>query len=706
MSKKETLPFPFLPVNGQKLQPFLGVLRTDVEQPVLAVAVDYTHLNTKTSSPGMLLASYGSIYLFKTRLIGAPEHEKTLHLLNLESMYLASNSLKLDFDDVSYEIKSRDAINIANALLTVFQECTFKVKERKHFLFSTAPDVRYDVPNIQGRPTDALKKRSLFFSFYYPLVGDQLQAISYFDRFEKDPGTLLVIGPHFHPGNYATAFGHAIAWETSAKTVVFQNFRATKFKDLFDMVLNHSQTIEKVALTDYRESRTPCFGLEPVPTTIVSKYWFMRDCGKVISEFMQRAEMIDSPMTELVLASCYMLPQEFGDAVTSLSRSRCAVGLQTIHLVRCVMKPFPFDDITRLVKIPHNLKSLTIRGIEVDATHILRAICKAGSSIRSVSLTHMQFRTDITDLQVPSELAHLNVSSSAFTETSLKSLLLFLTSSPSNPIIFVAQSLVIRSASYLCMKYLPFDDLQPNLFEVDWSFNHIPKDSMKYFFAFLYTQKHLNLLSINEVSTGDSTQFLSCLVQLTALLPLPGLDLSGKFPSAVYTQFISGLSSARSLRRLKLKSKLASDAGFQALSALLGQLDELDEVVVDAFRPRTPQPFIELWKIIKNHPSIQACEIPFEDLKSLGLAINRLSGKFAEIFSVISQKQKPSTFWQRLEYLMRTGKDALIGEEETEIPSFFKAARNTIAYSSAEDAQIDREAGINDGGKPDLIDNE
>ena len=94
----------------------------------------------------------------------------------------------------------------------------------------------------------------------------------YFDAFEEKPKEMLVLGPRFHPGNFAAPFGHTIVWDKILDTVVFQSFNPSKFPRFYNALMINARKIDRIAFTDYKESRLPAFNMEKIERTSVRKY--------------------------------------------------------------------------------------------------------------------------------------------------------------------------------------------------------------------------------------------------------------------------------------------------------------------------------------------------------------------------------------------------------------------------------------------------
>ncbi|EAY13607.1 hypothetical protein TVAG_390040 [Trichomonas vaginalis G3] len=670
----------YLAINNSRLQIMLKSAWTEGEKPLLTAKIDFQESQNEFYLSGIIMATYGAIYLFKTTMISGPEYYNKYHLLDCTDFYVQQNSFTMTFKDNSLLIKSNEIVPIVDVLLSMFSECTNGVK---NFKFMT---IRSDIPlpdyNDVIRSSSALRHRSLFLAHYYHIKSNQITALDYFTKFETSHRNLLVLGNKFHPGNFATAIGHAIGWDPTIATVCFQSCVSSKFSPLVNAIMKNAQKIERIAFADYKERNPVSFQLEPISKTSIKRYWFLRSCGLVIRDLFSNANQISSPMDEIIIASCVLRPQEFGDIVTCFSESESACNVRYLYLVRVSMKPFPFFDITRLLGFTQNLVSLTFRAcLDIDATHLLKAICSSKTRLRALGLTHLQFRTDVPfDLELPKSLTLLNISFSSFTDTSFKTLIeLLLYKTAKIPFIFQAHELVLKTSAYEMLSQLDFNKLLPNFCEIDWSGNYIPKDSIKYFFAFLFTQSKCHLLSMNELTCGDSTLFLSCLTQLLHIIPIKGLDLSGKFPTSVFSQFVDSLKDLK-LLRLSLSCKNTSDTGLDCYRELVKVMPSIIELGADGFRPHTPQPFFEFWKEISERENILSCDFPNEDMFVLGLAMQRLGPEIVDTFNKIQKKTRLSTLEGRLNYLIEITKEYVSHLDNESIPFDEESFKNRMEH--------------------------
>lgn len=647
-------------VDDSKLEALQSKCWCDLELPIVAIPMEYKLKFKDSFTNGFLMVTRGALYVFKSKVFGAPDFVIKYHLLDVRKMRLKTSSVIMEYDDFETEFKSHDIIQAVTAMLTILYEATFGLKSI--IILSFSSEIPYTVPIIQQRPKYALKWRALFLAHFYDIKGDQLYTLDYFDKWEDKLTNMIVLGPSFHPGNFAAAYGHALAWESMLDTIVLQGFAPSKFPRMLDALCENASKINRIAFTDYKPKRLPIFNLRNIARTSITKWWFMRSCGKVITDFTEHAVGLPPTMTDFLISSAQLQPDQFTTMVDNFTKSEALKGITHFEFSRTQIKPFPFKDLTRLLKTCNRLETITMRGLEVDATHITKAICQAQSSLKIIHITHMQFRTPLEPAKytLPSQLVHFDVSSCAFTPASFKSLFQFLTCQPVQiPFILQCQNLVVKPAVYRALSEMDFEACHPTLCEFDFSGNQIPNEPSNYFFAFLFTQKRLRLLTINDIVPEDPTQFMKYVMQLLASLPLSGLDFSGKLPPILVTQFIQALATAPHLRRLGVRNSKSGDQGIAALDGLIRQLPQLNELVADGFGPQTPSALAALWKTVSLHPAIQACDLPTEDLRSLGLTIKKLDQGTQEAFTILHAKARASTTSQRVEFTIASLRENL-----------------------------------------------
>lgn len=660
-------------VNDKQLQVFKQHTWDESEKIMIAVPCEYKKEKKKFTN-GFLVCTYGTNYIFKSKILGLPQFDFVFHLLECNKFHVLQDKIVLTYDSCIIEIKTENVVDVAALILKMFSEMTWKCNDVEFMKIQT--DVQLPNYKVTQRAPNSLMNRALFLSHFYDSKGEQLHTLEYFKKLEAGKITNLVLSKRFHPGNFAAPFGHAIAWEASLNTLSMQSFGCTKFSRFFDAMLQNSQTIEKVAFTDYKED-APTFDIVKISSTKVRTFWFLRSTAQIIINFFLSAQNFPNSMKEILVSHCSFKASEFNDLVTKISRSQSACEVKKILIAKLVMKKFPFDDITRLISFTTFLETLTFREIDTDASEIIRAIAYSSTHLLHLAFTKMVFKTAIpAGTSPPASLLALNISYCGLTAPAFKSIFEYLCLKPKNTTMLLsAQGLSLKPEAYSTLSELNFGQIYPNISEFDWSGNAIPIESMRFFFAFLFTQKRCHLLMMNEVRPEDKDQFLAYLTKLVVSVPILGLDLCGKYPSKMFIPFLESLHEAQYLRRLKFKNKLAGDAGLAAYQDLIEHLPELVEVGAEGFKPKSVEKLIDFWIAVREHPKIKTCNLPTKDIKALGLP--KIPAELVEIINDLKKRPRLSTTMQRLEYMTTIARKNM-GIEETD----------SYTYTTTQDTEI------------------
>lgn len=650
-------------VSNRKLNFFRKQTLDEHEDIVIAVRCEFKKEKLKFSR-GFLVCTYGTNYIYESQFFGSPIHAFNFHFLNCIKIHIFKDKISLIFEDNNIEIKTRNIKEVTFLMLKIFSEMTWNCDSVDFMKIQT--DIELPDYTVSSRAANSLINRALFLSHFYETQGHQLFTVDYFKKIEDKPTNLLVLSKRFHPGNFAAPFGHAIAWEASVSTLCMQGFATADFSTFFDIVLENSQKIERVAFADYNDE-IPKFNLENVTSTIVSRYWFVRSAAELIVSFFSAARYLQCTMKEILISHCNFEPKEFSDLVKKISKSHSACEVKKLFITKLGMEVFPLNDFVYLASIAQSLETLTIADVNVDGSALLNAISCSSTRVRHIKLTKISFDNAIPQgICPPHTLLALNVSYCKFSAIAFKSLLEYLCSTDmTNPIIVSAQKLSIGQDAYDALATLNFNGLKPNIGEFDWSGNVIPSESMNYFFAFLFTQTRNHLLQLNEVKPKNKEMFLSNLSTLILSVSLLGLDIAGKYPQNIFIPFIQSLRSASFIRRLKIKNISGGDEGIDAYQNLIESLPELTELGGDGFHPNSLSKLIRFWKAVRDHPKVNSCDLPQEDLGFLGMKPNMLTQDMKDLFNeLLKNRPRLSTTMQRLEFMTIQAQKAEEAEDE------------------------------------------
>jgi hypothetical protein len=161
------------------------------------------------------------------------------------------------------------------------------------------------------------------------------------------------------------------------------------------------------------------------------------------------------------------------------------------------------------------------------------------------------------------------------------------------------------------------------------------------------------MISLRSVSVTEPIAFFQGLTKLVIDGNIAGLDLSGPFPRSMFIEFVRSLAQAAHLRRLCIGCQDGGDEVALSIAAILPALPHLREVAVDGQDCETSDALWELWRVVAEHPSIAANDLPVRDMKRLGLTIEAFQ---TPPFAGLIARRKPSTDTNRFEYRLAQAK--------------------------------------------------
>jgi hypothetical protein len=638
----------------------------NIEQPLLALPVDFKLKPTDSNSNGILILTRIALYLFTSKIFGAPEFTAKINLLRILVIIVRLKLIVIDIDNSpSITIKTVESGTIAAAIQALLQGVFFGLKDLPKLIVRA--EVMIPDFGSRQRPFGALKWRSMILSDFLGLGSPPQRAIDCFQGWERMRKPILVLGVAFEPENVAAAIGEAIGCESEIDSVCFQGNSSSQFSAVLQALVVHSCTVVRIVFADYTAGHIPTFGQARFSSSKIVNWWFVRCAHELILTWLDFAFHLPAMGCEKIALVGNTFEQNHFRAIIDRMMAAPATGnLRRFELSRTVIKPFRFPQLVRIFEFCQRLEVIVIRGIDVDASGLLSSICNAGERLRSITFSQMDFKSEFEQINFPKGLLHLGLSRNVFAPAVMISLLKEITRCPMDiPIILEASELVIKPAFYKMLSEIAFDQCYPNIAELDWSNNQFPADS-RFFFAFLFTQKRLRLLGLVSVRAQDPMQFLQLLMQLGVMLPLYGLDLSGLFEPLLFAEFLQALVAWPSLRRLNVSGCAAGDGGLGALNEVTGGLLELNELGADGFRPGSPESLAPLWTTVATLPNLVACDLPIGDMDDLAAEPSQVSVNFPAVLANLKSRARLSTVEKRLHLTRSTiveGKEPEFSDE-------------------------------------------
>lgn len=669
-------------VDDKILQEMVKLRWFELETPLIACPITFRLKPSESSTGGLLLFTRGAIYILNKKVFSAATLFKKFHLLDCESFTITQTYIELVFKENRFnpessgdlEIKSNFSIQIATIMLRVFNELTFGVTSEQFFNIN----LNFDVPEsilqevvVKKRPSQALKMRAIFFCHFYNLCYDHISSVNYFDIYDNNVLPHIVITQALQPGNFSKAYGHAIAWESSITTIIFKGFKLPSFSDILNTILQNAIGFKVLAFLEYLSPIQNKFDFSGLTQLKITNWTLRQNNCQFINYFLNQLKSLNLPIETLnVLDTVFSNEHECIEFFETISRNRSTSLIETLYISKMISRPFPFGSFQRFISTAHNLKTLIFSSIDIDATKLLKILCSQPmKNLERLVITRMQFRTiidsneEMSNLRLPSNLLYINVSGCFFTTSSLRFLLYFITKDPFEiPFIFEANEISVKTGFYNCLSKLNFEKINPNICEVSWNLNSIPSDSARFFFAFLFTQKRLRMLSLVKTRSENPTQLLKFVMQLITSLHLPAIDISFGTKNStdqavdpeIYLQFIAALGQASFLRRIGLANAELGDEGLNLFKDVINNLPSLTEITADGFYPQKRDSFVGFWESVVKHPSIKAVDKPSNDYISLRdqkILTNEDRTTFHPVFSEIRKMPKASNSIQREEFI-------------------------------------------------------
>lgn len=631
----------------------------DFEDPLVAIPVDFKIEEKDNYQKGFLMITQGANYIFRKNILTGLQTFRTFNLLEVATVKynIASKEIAFLFEEGrDMYLCSEDVSQIAYAIMFVLQTALYGISDIQ--TFNVVGDAMPDVTFPQ-RPKFALKWRVIFLVHFYGIKSQQMLPNDYFNKWEEKSSlsSMMIVGPSLHPGRYSYAFGHAIAWESELKTLVLQNFSPSKFPDFFEGFISNAVTINRLAFTDYQKpDKVPTFPDVTAQNSSVKQFHFLRVIAPLVLSFFEKVRNVPQ-IKSLVLQNITITSEEFAK-LTEFAEKNDAMKntLKSFELSRSEIPDLHFHDFTKMINSFANLHVVSIRNMVGDAMRFLYAICRSNSPIQVIHINCMNFRRPFkpdASLRYPSTLLHLDISFSAFTDEAFVSILTSITNyEMETPIIFETLSVSLSQPStFQQIGHMDFDNCYSNIVEFDYSGNKFPDESSRFLFAFLFTQKRMRLLSLNQVECEDQVGFLKNVMLLVTAISLPGLHLSGCscFDSDTFSQFLIALSvqNPNYIRTLTFSGTKSGVSGLAALSELVSQCSNLVEIEADGFESNELDPLMALWRIIESHKTILSCDYPTEDFKKLGISVSKLPEEDKNVMKNIEEKSPISTAGKR-----------------------------------------------------------
>lgn len=653
----------FINADPAKLKNMRSYCWCPLEEPIVATPIEFNKKNKKGFRTGFLMFTRGAIYLFKQKMLHKDLKPPVMHhLLDVRVMTVLPNEILLEMDDFKLHIKTDHPVQVAAPMIYTLYSSTYGLPTLK-VMDIKEQGVSLPTIRLTKRPNDALQWRALFLAHFYGIKGQQLYTMDYFEKFEAKKNSMIVIGPSLHPGNFAAAYGHAIAWESIIQLVYFQSFAPTKFAMFFNSLVDNALNIKRMVFSDYHNpKRLPEFSGAKIAHSSLVTYNFYRVLFPVIYEFVDKEKFLPQ-IEKLSIHKINQLdPANFTKLIDTMEANPCLQQtLRYFELARIQLPSYPMDHFTPMFDVFEKLECVNFSYVNIPVDQLLQVISTSKTRIHVIHMTYMQCSNSFTErpdpVILPPYLIHLDLSFCTFSDTAIVSLFKLISMTQfDNPIMLQLIKLDVNPNFIYQLDSIDLARVNPNsILEFDFSANKILAEPSLKLFAYLFTQKALRLVQFNSIEVDDGVTFLKNLMTLITNMQLPGFEVSGNFNAVTFNQFLTALAgmNLQYLRHVGFRHANTGSQGLGALNQLIIALPNLVELVAEGFFPELPA-LGAFWATVAKHPSIKATDLPGEDFKNLGLTLTELPSNLKETFRIIrDSKARAATISKKDEIYLR-----------------------------------------------------
>ncbi|KAK8894876.1 hypothetical protein M9Y10_023316 [Tritrichomonas musculus] len=532
---------------------------------------------------------------------------------------------------------------------------------------------------VKSRPKNALVKRSLLLAHFYDIAGSNLDDCEYLSKYDKNPINTLTIGPHFRPGKFAFAYGHALGWEANLEKLTFLHFKPSKFGNLLEALFINSANVTHITFVDYNVSAKPPptkkkdddknddddddddpfhnrkrmmehkmpqniyipdFSFTNVKKTNVKSIFF-HDCAfPVISAFLDSCESYGCPIEEFAITQCNLLVTDIVKVLRVVSSLECFLKIRCLGFLGDKIPQFPIDQLPPLLSICSCLENLVISEVEADGSQVLAAVCNSKTPLKVLKLNNLSFHTNFTlpNSTLPAALMHIDFTKSSFSALAFKDIMALITgkrksdllsnvdratvefaaNAQKNPNLMIKMaSIILNKDGYESFKNFNYSAMQSNIVEFDWSNNKLPGPVVPFFFKFLNTQKNMRILILNNIRLEKQALFFKKLTQYVLDIKLPGLDMAARLYRKFLFTFYDDMKNQPFIRRFCVVGRGGGDDYVSKYIELIPTLPNLTEIRADGFLARNLELLLILWREIYKSKTIKANDFPLIDLSFL-----------------------------------------------------------------------------------------
>ena len=644
----------YLQVDEEKLQKMIEFCWSDFEHPLLAVSVSYKLPGSNLFSSGFLMITCGAHYIFKNKVIGHIELVTTFSLFDVKTMFCNNEQISFEMEKGTITFKSRDSSRIAYMSVNVIKSVTYGNEKLNYKDIMNVVSPAFSDIAMDKRPEHAFVHRAIFFAHHYAKKKKPSAIFESLNSWERRNSHILTLPRTLNPDDYATSVGHAISWEPTIDTLVFQKFNVKSFSAMFDIILENSQKISNLVFTDYsNDDSIPNFSGKIIEKTSISNICFSRVTSPIVLHFFKHCNRI-SGIESIILSQVKFLSDEFINlSEYIIQNQKLKQSLKKFEFSKCPILNFPIKQFTMMLASFSSLECISLKGLNGDGMRFLNSVSRSNAPVKIIYANFLNFRKNLESVKLPETLLLLDVSRSNFTNEAFATFFICLTKKQFKlPLSLKMNNIKYSKGSFTSLQEIlktKVNQIFPNIIEFELSNVILPADDSRSLFAFLFTQKYLRNLSLGRIQTNNQVEFLKNVMTLVLSLKIPGLELFGSFNGPTIYQFIQALAAQNIsfIRHFGIPKSSIGNEGIKVLINLIMNSPNINELMIDGLDPESPDALYQLWQVISSRDSIVSLDYPASDIKKISLDYSSLPQAGQEIVNKITTLCKPSTLWKR-----------------------------------------------------------
>lgn len=650
----DELRFPYTQVDPSVSEKMSVELWSVYEEPVLEVPIKFTFGVDKET--GYLMTTNGAVYFFKETLLKRVQLYEKIHVLDMRRIIIDEKSLNIKTNSYDITVKSEKyVLHIFYSFYLTFLRATYGSVDLP-FCEYKGNGIEIIPIELSERPKHTFMCRSIFLGHFYGKASRRLDHVKYFNKWERKMSKLLMLDSSFHPGNFAAAFGHAIAWEKYVNTVCFVNFSPGSFLQLLATLIEHSQGVRRLIFASYADvSRIPQFPNFKIDATTIRKWWFARCVPQLIISFLKFTKLLSNSVREFQLFECSLSDEDMVEISEIIRTNDNLRRVKKFGMTRTFHYSFPFEPFIGIIKMLYKLEEVVVRDIYAEGMDFLSIFCFSDIPLISVNLSMMEYFGSLDEGACFSQsIVYLNLGDSVFSGSLFAKILLSLTKQPRRtPLILNLSGAKLTCSNFEKMYRINTDLIFPVISELNLSDIEFPDLAITPLFRFLVSQNEMKYLHLNNVRIEDEEtqiRFLHNIYKLSKRVFIQALGISGNFSPWLFSSFIDSLPrKIPNLKRLSIEDNSLTDGFIEPVVDSIACLSSLEEVLLDGSECEELDSVFYAYSILSMNT--QSIDLPLRDLRRLGYDSDSIPDQYVKTYEEIMSMRRPTDVKQRITYL-------------------------------------------------------